>query len=394
VRRRLAVLAGAVISAAIGVIGAKSEPPAYELPPIGYSHATPHDAVARLLRRIAAGEVKLSGSDPEILRGVLRELNVPVASQILVFSRTSIQAGLIRPDNPRALYFSDSVYVGWVPGGLIEAVAVDPQLGPIFYAFNPQDARDARRTFVREKTCLRCHGGTFSRDIPALFERSVLAPEEDEPESGENADRVDDTTPFERRWGGWYVTGYDGTESHRGVELSNRFAQGKYLTTSSDVVALLVFQHQLAMHNSLTRAAQNCRRAPGQAGANDVLDRSAEDVVDHLLFRGAAPLPAGITGSESFRSAFAAGALRGAKGDALKDLSLHGRLFANRCSFLIYAESFTALPWPLKDRIFARLAAALRDGDLRGRYAYLEKDEKRRIAEVLNDTVPEAARRF
>jgi len=394
VRRRLLVLTGAIVSAAIGEPGAKGTPAVYELPPIGYSHATPHDAVARLLSRIAAREVKLSGSDPDILRGVLRELQVPVASQMLVFSRTSLQAGLIRPDNPRALYFNDSVYVGWVPGGLIEAVAVDPQLGPIFYAFDPQDARDARRSFVREKSCLRCHGGTFSPDIPGLFERSVLATDEEDPAAGENAELVDDATPFERRWGGWYVTGYQGIQSDRGVELPNRIAPGKYLTTTSDVVALLIFQHQLAMHNSLTRAAQTYRRVLGQTGANQVWDRSAEDVVDHLLFRGAAPLPAGIVGAEPFRSAFAAGAVRDVQGDALKDLSLHGRLFANRCSFLIYSESFAALAEPLKDRIFARLAAALHDGAPQSRYAYLEPDEKRRIAKVLNATLPAAGRRF
>jgi len=421
----------AIVAVAFAPV-ARSAPPAYERPPINYSHAKPRDAVARLLQRIAAGEVVLTGSDQEILRALLRELGIPVESQILVFSKTSLQSGLIAPESPRALYFSDSVYVGWVPGGLIEAAAIDPELGPVFYAFDPQDARDARRSLVRETTCLRCHGETFSREIPGLIERSVVVSDRGELLPGQGEELVDDATPFERRWGGWYVTGYGGRQSHLGnafgvardgqiefspslerpLELSHRFDTSRYLTTTSDVVALLVFQHQLAMHNSLTRAAQRCRRAldsqrvaqiaanepltaaPASENARNVYDTAAADVVDHLLFRGAAPLPNGVAGTDGFRRAFAAGAPRSAKGDTLKDLSAHGRLFANRCSFLIYSESFGALPPALQDRIFSRLAAALRGGDVSGRFAYLEKDERRRIVEVLTETVPQAARYF
>jgi hypothetical protein len=169
------------------------------------------------------------------------------------------------------------------------------------------------------------------------------------------------------------------------MELSGACDTSKYLTPTSDVVAHLVFEHQLAMHNSLTRAAQRYRRG---------LDDSASDVVDHLLFRNAAALPEGLVGTEGFRRAFAAGARRSARGDALKDLSLHGRLFANRCSFLIYSDSFSALPMPLKQRIFSTLNAALHDDDPHGRYAYLEKAEKRRILEVLRDTLPDARTHF
>lgn len=427
----LALLLGVAAAFVPAAMGAQTLPD-YELPPINYSHTKPQDAVARLLQRIAAGEVVLTGSDDETLRAVLRALAVPIESQLVVFSKTSLQAGLIHPGNPRALYFSDSVYVGFVPGGLIEVASVDPELGPVFYAFDPQDARDRRRTFVRETSCLRCHGGTFSRDIPGLIERSVLATAQGEPLPEQGTGLVDDETPFERRWGGWYVTGYTGKEPHRGnafgaargdqldftpsdrrpLELSDYFDTAKYLAATSDVVALLVFQHQLAMHNSLTRAAQRCRRildrqhARQQSASEPVTDEPAdeegkgvfasatEDVVDHLLFRNAAALPDGIDGAAAFRRAFAAGARRSANGDALKDLSLHGRLFANRCSFLIYSESFNALPAPLKDRVYARLHAALQDDDPNGRYAYLEKAERRRILEVLNETLPDARRHF
>lgn len=398
----------------------------FERPPTNYSRTKPRDEIAQLVRRITAKEVTLAGSDTDILRAVLRELKIPVESQLTVFSKTSLQAGLISPAHPRALYFSDSVYVGWVPGALIEVAAIDPELGPIFYAFDPDDARDSRRTFVREKSCLRCHGGTFVRDIPGLVARSLFTSEKGDPILRQGSELVDDETPFERRWGGWYVSGYTGTAPHRGnafglergdqfeftpseqrpTELSAFFDTSKYLTSTSDVVALMVFEHQVAMHNALTHAGQSVRRMidyqhalqksfnepitdiPSYDSVKSVLGSAAEEVVDHLLFRHAAPLPAGVKGSAAFQQAFAASAPRDTTGAALKDLSLQGRLFANRCSFLIYSESFAALPAPLKAAIFDRLAAALRDDSPTGRYAYLEAAEKRRIATILTETLP------
>jgi hypothetical protein len=430
-RAAFILMSGAAIALSPGWAQAQSAPD-HEQPAPPDSHPTPHDAIARLVKRVSGAEIKLQGSDLEILRTVLRGLNVPIESQLLVFSKTSLQGRLVRPGNPRALYFSDSEYVGWVPGGLIEAVAMDPELGPVFYSFDPQDARDARRTFVRETSCLRCHGGTVASDAPRLLARSVFPADDGEPLLQSGLDNVDDETPFEQRWGGWYVTGYAGRQSHRGngfgvehgdqlvfhptakrpTELSGYLETSRYLAATSDVVALSIFEHQLGMYNSLTRAAQNSRRVlndqrsreesaphartdePADESTNRVLANAAEDVLDHLLFRNAAPLPAGLKGGSRFQTAFATGARRDSRGDALKDLSLRGRLFANRCSFLIYSESFNALPVPLKVRIFDRLFAVLQDNDAEGRYAYLEKDEKRRIFAVLIETLPDARRYF
>ena len=411
------LLGGAAVALAVSAPGAPNPPPDYERPPISYSRTKPRDEVAQLLPRIAAGEVKFAGTDVEILRALLRELHIPVESQVLVFSKTSAQASLIEPRNPRALYFSDSVYVGWVPGGLIEVAAIDPELGPVFYAFDPEDARDARRTLVRETSCLRCHGSTPSREIPALLARSAVTSRNGDPLESRDGEATDDTTPFKRRWGGWYVSGYTGATNHRGnafgferggevaftpsearpSEVSGFIDPKKYLAATSDIVALLVFQHQLAMHNSLTRAAQRVRRAMAESPtgdrATDTLGAAAEDVVDHLLFRDAAPVPSGIAGSEAFRRTFANNAPRSAHGDSLKDFSLSGRLFTNRCSFLIYSDSFRALPETLKDSVIDRLATALRDDTPVSRYSYLEKVERRRILEVLGETLPGFNRR-
>lgn len=406
--------------------------PDYEQPPVSYSASTPHDAITALQQRMAAGEMALRDGDRGGLEEVLRALRVPVESQVLVFSKTSSQRGRITPNHPRALYFSDSVYVGWVPGGLIEVAAIDPQLGPVFYSL---DARGAPRTapkIEREVDCLRCHGGVFVREIPGVFARSVFPNAEGEPQLSHGTQLVDDETPFSDRWGGWYVTGYHGAENHRGNaffpergeqlgftpaetrpdELGEFFETAIYPRPTSDVVALLVLEHQMSMQNSLTHAGQTCRRMmayqqglqrsfkepitdePAYDSVKSVFASAAQDVLDHLLFRRAEPVPAGVHGHEAFRKRFAEKAPRSRAGAALKDLQLAGRLFALRCSYLIYSDTFRALPDPLRARIFVRLQAALRSRDKEDRYAYLSADEKERIYDVLVETLPEARARW
>ena len=425
------ILLAAALAAGAGSVRAQNNPD-YEQPPVSYSATKPQDAVARLQQRMAAGEVTFQGSDSEILRAVLRELHVPVESQVVVFSKTSLQRGRIRPDHPRAIYFSDSVYVGWVPDGLIEVAAIDPQLGPVFYTFDPQAMRGAKREFVRDADCLRCHGGMFVRDIPGLFVRSLVPSDSGEPLLRHGSEIVDDETPFAKRWGGWYVSGYTGPENHRGnafgsekddqlvfdlsdrrpAELSDFFDTSRYPAKTSDVVALLVFEHQMAVQNSLTRAAHSCRKMlqyqralqttlndpitdePSYDSVKSVFAGAVDNVVDHLLMRGAAALPEGLTGSEAFRRAFRQGAPRSRAGHSLKDLQLGPRLLANRCSYLIYSESFAALPRQLKERVLDRLQAVLQDDDPRGRYAYLEAEEKQRIHDILVETHPEARARW
>lgn len=421
------VLALALTSTSIPFAQAQSTPD-YEKPPINYSATEPQDAVARLRARIANRQVAIDGSDREQLRAVLAALEVPESSQVLVFSKTSLQRGRIHPGRPRALYFSDSVYVGWVPGGLIEVAAVDPQLGPIFYSFDPREPQASARTFQRDPDCLRCHGGAFVRDIPGVFARSVVPSDTGEPLFRFGTEVIDDTTPFARRWGGWYVTGYTGSEDHRGnafgndtadtstfpvsprrpQELSEFFATHDYPAATSDVVALLVLEHQLTMQNSLTRASLSARKMiayqhslqkafketptdePAYDSVKSVFRSVTEDVVDRLLFRQAAPLPAGIAGDPGFRETFARTAVRSRTGYALKDLQLGDRLFALRCSYLIYSETFRALPAPLKRQIFERLRVALEDDAPNSRYAYLPPDERRRIFAVLMETHPDA----
>ncbi len=402
--------------------------PDYEKPPVDYSAATPRDAVSRLAAKLDLGAAGIAGSEHQQLRAVLAALEVRVASQMLVFSKTSLQRGRIRPDRPRALYFSDSVYVGWVPGGLIEIAAIDPRLGPIFYTLDPRKTAPKAAAFTREADCLRCHGGVFVRDIPGVFARSVVTSDTGEPLLRFGTEIVDDETPFARRWGGWYVTGYRGSEPHRGnafgtedgdpnvapisnarpQELSAFFATDDYLAGTSDVVALLIWEHQMTMQNALTRASLRAQRMmayqhglqkafhepqthePAFDSVKSAFAGAVEEVVDRLLFRHAAPLPDGIAGHAAFTADFARDAPRSRAGHALKDLRLNAQLFAQRCSYLIYSDAFRALPASLKVPILDRLRTALTDDSPQSRYAYLPADERRRISEILVETHPEA----
>jgi hypothetical protein len=426
----LRLLAAAALAGGSG--GLAQNVPDFERQPVSYSATAPRDAVARLQQRIASGELAFSGGEKEVLKALLRELRVPVESQTLVFSRTSLQRGRIRPQRPRALYFSESAYVGWVPGGLIEITTIDPQLGPVFYSFDLPAGPDERPKIVRDSDCLRCHGGTFVREIPAVFARSVFPAASGEPLLRFGTQVVDDQTPFAERWGGWYVTGYHGPENHRGNtlgaevdgqlvfepatkrpdELSAFFNVSDYLAATSDVVALMVFEHQMAMQNSLTRAAFAARKMlayqhslqatfkepltdePAYDSVKSVFASSVQDVVDRLLFRGEAPLPEGVSGGEAFRHGFARDAVRSRAGHALKDLLLRERVFAHRCSYLIYSDFFLALPEPLKGRILDRLRVALDRGEPDARYSYLGDEEKQRIHDILVETHPDVQRRW
>ena len=413
------------------LVRAQGEPD-YERPPISYSATTPQDAVTRLQARLTTGALKLVGTDQEMLRAILNELNVPIASQLLVFSRTSFQRTRIRPDQPRALYFSDAVYVGWVPGGLVEITALDAQLGPIFYTFELPHRESLAPKIVREADCLRCHGGVFVREIPGLFVRSLFVDAAGDPLLHYGTLLVDDETPFTDRWGGWYVTGYHGSTPHRGNVISTERADqldftpsaarpdglaafldsSPYLKATSDIVALLICEHQMSVQNSFTSAAFAIRRLityqhslqktfnkpltdePAYESVQNVLRSSVQDVVDRLLFRQAAQLPAGIAGDAAFQVAFSSGAPRTAGGHSLRDLQLGEQLFAQRCSYLIYSESFLALPELLQRGILDRLQSALLSRDPADRYAYLPGAERQRIYDILLETHPLARARW
>jgi hypothetical protein len=406
---------------------------AYEQPPISYSATSPKDAIHELERRIAAGEFRFEGSDREVARALLKALHIPESSQVLVFSKTSFQLNLIHPATPRAIYFSTDCYVGWCPGGLMEVASVDPELGPIFYTFDPHLSDGSKPVFRRDPDCLRCHGGTFVREIPAVFVRSVATERNGQPIFSQGSTVVDDTTPFSDRWAGWYVTGSGGSVRHRGNLLSrerngglvvevdhgaNRTAlpegvdSSRFLAAGSDVVALMVMEHQCGTQNILTRAGHQCRRIlqyqqnlqrdlketvqeePAYDSAKRVYDSCAQEVLDRMLFRDAAALPEGaIAGRLAFATDYAGAGVRTKAGHSLSDLDLKQRLYTTRCSPMIHSDCFRKLPQHLRERILERLHRVVEQPESEPRYAYLETAERQRLGEILTETVPGFARR-
>ena len=411
--------------------GMAQEQESYEQAPFNYSQAAPNDGMAALHEKITSGKLNLGSNDREVVHSLLRELRIPTESQVLVFSKTSLQRQRIGPASPRSIFFTDNCYLGWVPSGLVEITSIDPVLGPMFYAFDPSAYRtNSAQCLARSSDCLRCHGGTFVRGIPAVFVRSVFADAEGEPLLQFGSEVVDFRTPFTNRWGGWYVTGLHGSALHRGntravekdgqpdvdfkrganvTDLSPFFRGAEYLTNTSDIAALLVLEHQTAMQNTLTRASLNSRRMieyqrklqselkepiteePVYQSVKSVLDSSAREIVDDLLFKDEAQLPAGIQGGVGFQKTFQANARRAHDGSSLKDLLLDGHLFKNRCSYLIYSDSFLSLPKQLKSRVYRRLSAALRSSSSDSRYSYLDSDERARLVEILRQTFSEFA---
>jgi hypothetical protein len=413
--------------AAAGHISAQNLPE-YELPPIRYSAVEASNRVTALQARRDAGDWQPTvGSGKECLRALLAALEVPVESQVLVFSKTSLQRTLIEPRRPRALYFDDATYVGWVPGGLIEVAVTDPQLGLVFYRFDPRpDEQPA--AFVRDADCLSCHGGSLTRNWPGVMVRSVVPDAQGEPITSRGTFLTGHDSPLEERWGGWYVTGTHGEVRHMGngfvrptlpgsteldreaganvTDLTSFFAAQPYLRGDSDIVALLVLEHQVGMHNRLVQGALRVRKwmdyqrnlqlelgqpvtvAP-EGTALRVLTSETERIVEHLLFCGEAPLPAGgVRGAGEFEAAFGVNRRMDGQGRSLKDFERVTRLFRWRCSYMIHAPAFEALPDVLKDWVYRRLLEVLGAADPPEAYAHLPAAERLAVREILLATTP------
>ncbi len=424
-RLRLSFLALAftAVAVACAALGRAAD---IEREPINYSQSTPQNAVARLQDRLAAGQATLT-FEPNFgyLRSLLRELKVPVESQTLVFSKTSFQRHRISPRRPRALYFNDDVYVGFCQqGDVLEITADDPQLGAVFYSLDQKPG--ARPRLMRQTdACLICHGSSQTEGLPGLVVRSVYPDAGGQPMLSMGSHRVDQSTPLAQRWGGWYVTGVTGHQTHLGnltlddetqpeqvdnhanlnvTDLGRRFKTANYLAPTSDVVALMVLEHQAEMQNRITRANFLTRAAlHEEAEINKALGRPAnyrsesttariknagEPLVKYLLFSGEAKLTEPVHGTSGFAEAFAARGPRDAQGRSLRDFDLHTRLFRYPCSYLIYSPAFDALPVPVKEYVVSRLHDILTGKDTSPDFAHLTPADRQAIREILRATKP------
>jgi hypothetical protein len=353
-----------------------------------------NDPVAVLLRDPNV-RARLESTDrAQLLKTLLDALSIPQESQMLVFLSGSLQQQRISTGNPRALYFNDSVSVGWVRGGFIEIASQDPTQGTVFYTAGASSPS----LFVRESDrCLSCHFGGRTGDVPGMIERNGH------------------TRPLDQRWGGWYVTGQLGGLRHLGnvdqatflrnpearapdqlLSLDTTFDTSGYLTPHSDVVALLVFEHQMHMANLLTRIGWDARvlatypriEKTGENAKTEPLHDMVTELVDYLLFVDEAPLPAAVTGTSGFAAQFGGRGPADRRGRSLRQLDLERRLLRYPCSYMIYSDAFDALPPPARDAVYARMWRVLSGQDAAPKYARLSAADRRAIVEILRDTKP------
>ena len=380
-----------------------------EHPAVGYSTRPTTDPVNALNARLQSGQVTLPYNETTgYLKPLLDALNVSVDSQIVVFSKTSLQQRIIQPRNPRVIYFNDSVVVAWVRDGFIEIAAHDAAQGAVFYRVLGSTVGPP--TMFRDNGCLQCHNSFATLGVPGFLAKSIPSALDGSALPWLGNYLTDHRSPIPERWAGWFVTGKTGSFRHLGnapvvdrniddvkidaanlnlTDLRARFDTSGYLSPYSDVVALLVFDHQLRMMNLLTRIGWQARKLAhegrDEAAIAAALRDIASETVDYMLFVDEAPL-AGVSGTSGFTESFSRRGPRDSKGRSLRDFDLKQRLFTNPCSYMIYSAAFEQLPGAAKRAIYARLWDVL-SGAVRGpRYSRLSAPDRDRIVEILRDT--------
>jgi len=395
-----------------------------ERPPIEYSRSIPDNCVSKLQSRLESGQSQLSYADAlGYLPALLEALEVPVESQVLVFSKTSLQRHRISPRTPRAIYFNDNLYVGYCKSGdVLEVSVADAQLGAVFYTVDQKP--DGPPTFLRQtENCLLCHSSSRTEGVPGHLVRSLFVDPSGQPILSAGSHSVDHSTPLENRWGGWYVTGMHGSQTHLGnliirgkpvqrsdensegqnvTQLAGRFNVDKYLTPHSDLVALMVLEHQTLVHNRLAKANYAARQAMhaekemnrsfGEAdgkrmeGTTRRIESAGNDLVDALLLVDEAKLTGPIRGTSEYASKFSHQGPRDQQGRSLRDLDLERRLFKYPCSYLIYSPAFDGLPREMQDYVWRRLWDVLTNPT--DKFKHLSPADRRAIIEIVRATKP------
>jgi hypothetical protein len=394
--------------------------------PFNYSSAPADNPVTDLQNAIRAAEVTLEHDNQfGYLKSLMDALDIPVESQLLVFSKTSFQNQYIFPEKPRAIYFNDDVYLGSVQhGDVIEISAADQNLGTVFYTLSQKKTPKPR--FIRQDhNCLQCHGSTLTRGIPGHVIRSLYVDEKGFPILKAGTKLTTQASAFAERWGGWYVTGTHGTARHMGNEIArelewdaeldmesganrqrvdSRVDTKRYLTEHSDIVSLMVLGHQTQIHNLITQANFETRYAlEDQAVMDEILKRdpkvlsdsskrrianAGEKLLNSLLFADEVALSDPVVGGSGFTKVFQEAGPRDRQGRSLRELELKTRLFKHPLSFLIYSPSFTGMPDEMKKYVYRRLWDILTDKDP-AEHPHITQGQRITIREILNDTLPD-----
>ena len=143
-------------------------------------------------------------------------------------------------------------------------------------------------------------------------------------------------------------------------EITPSFDPKFSLRPSSDVVALMVFAHQMHMMNLLAHPD------------------NINELVDYLLFADEPPLPGPIQGSSGFAQKFSGIGPHDHSGRSLREFDLRQRLMRYPCSYMIYTEAFDALPPAAKESVYRRMWQILSGGVTGPRYARLSLADRDR----------------
>ncbi|HEV3217206.1 MAG TPA: hypothetical protein VGZ27_15860 [Vicinamibacterales bacterium] len=403
----VAVSGAALIGQRLDVFVASRDHPA-----IDYSSGPVRDPVSALNRRIedGAGQLEFEATSG-YLRSVLKALEIPIESQVVVFSQTSEQSSQISLRNPRAIFFNDSVMIGWVRGtDHLEVAAGDPRQGVIFYTLGQSTA--GKPAFKRDDTCLQCHLTWDTLGVPGVQVLSTF-PMSDDPNAYASGFVADHRSPLDQRWGGWYVTGKSVPIRHMGnvpviqpaamlakgpalppklESLAGQFDTKAFLSPYSDIVALMVLEHQTHMTNLLTRIGWEMRLSSYEAQkthASEVTDRvrsATRDLVDYLLFVDETPVTSRLQGSSGFAEKFSAEGPRDSLGRSLRQLDLERRLMRYPCSYMIYSSAFDALPDLAKDLVYKRMWQILSGEEKEAPYTRLSLADRQAIVQILRET--------
>jgi hypothetical protein len=393
----------------------------WDMPPIRYSETASNDPISKLAKEIESGKREIRAMEPLArLRFILNLLDIPPESQILVYSKTSKQNALIHPGNPRCVFFNENAYVGYVPGGDIEVIAHDPLLGSVYYLIEAGGGDQALRISRDTSDCLSCHGTARTESVPGVLVRSVFPDGDGQPLLSLGTFQIDHSSPIRERWGGYYVTGRSSlphlgnrtfvdtaersfpSEAVELATVSGKIDVTRYPRATSDIVALMLLEHQCIVHNQMVSATMNYRRIhwlqksldpaadPDAGAAGKHADESARKIVDLLLFENEAELGEnGIEGDPAFQEAFNRRLPKTADDRSLADFQLNDHLFKHRCSYMVYSEVFNSLPPRVKSAVITRLHAILESDPGPGNHPEIKASERRKIVAILRETLPD-----
>jgi hypothetical protein len=385
----------------------------FKAEPHKYLERVPNDRFALVQKQWAEGKsAPNTESDKAFLTSVLKALDIPISSQLLVFSASSMQSEIINPRNPRALYYNEDTYVGYVPGGRLEIIGMDPEMGPMFYLFDRLAPGGRMPAITRSERCFNCHAGNATGRVPGLIIESLLPMASGASLETYRRDEQGHQVPLAKRFGGWHLTGEHrlketlanlmGRTTGPGATFEKtRIEPGQmsnldlHLRPTSDILSHLVHEHQIGFENRVFQAGYAMRQwlfeGKGRVpmASQEAFEKRADELARYILFADEAKLPPeGIVGDPDFISEFQRNKKALSNGASLKDFDLRTHIFKYRCSYMLYTESWLRLPKEFKDRVYYKMAEGLRDANANPAYAHLPANEKRAIRVILKETLP------